>query len=382
MGRCVCAVLILFGMSVAWVACSIDHTVAPSSPAAKMTTGDSSERYYIHWTCGANEWSVPADSVWTVFYGANRFYTDGQRVHISEYITPNSKRVYWAAETASKRYKRASAGLVLSDNTCAMWSDLIDRDTSVVRIYRGEVDWRYRALKNYSRYSLLEGDEWVRFADVRDSLIVHIDFDNWWVQRNLPCPMALGDARAYYPFNFSQTAIDTMLNVPGDDRPYLLDVVCAGDDCPEFLQPAAAVTRTTERRGGNDDYIDVQASKEEEEPFAEADNLSPVVIDCGSVPQEILDAREALDRAQVIHDEAQAVWNEAFSAVEENHGFEAAKGCLAALSYDPLIYPSAPPCAEHHDAYLAQKAADGLLADAENALAQLEEEHGIPLPCR
>ena len=113
-------VLMLSGMSVVWLACSIDHALAPLDPAAKRTTDDSSERHYIHWTCGANEWSLPADSVWTIFYGSNRFYTDGQRVHISEYLTANSKRVYWAAETASERYQRASAGLVLSDDTCAI----------------------------------------------------------------------------------------------------------------------------------------------------------------------------------------------------------------------------------------------------------------------
>ena len=89
MGKWVCVVLMLSGMSVVWVACSIEHTVAPLNPAAKRTAGDSSEQHYIHWTCGASEWSMPADSVWTIFYGSNRFYTDGKRVHISEYLTPN-----------------------------------------------------------------------------------------------------------------------------------------------------------------------------------------------------------------------------------------------------------------------------------------------------
>ena len=195
-------------------------------PAAKTTTSDSSERLYIHWTCGASEWFLPADSVWTIFYGSNRFYTDGQRVQISEYLTPNSKRIYWASETASERYKRASAGLVLSDKTCAIWSDLIDPDTAVVRIYRGEIKWHYRAYADHSQYALVENEENYRIAYVRDSLVVHRDFDDW-LDRD-PHPTALDDARAYYPFNFSQTAIDTMPNVPRDDRPYLLDVVCGG----------------------------------------------------------------------------------------------------------------------------------------------------------
>lgn len=351
-------------------------------PAAKTTTDDSSERHYIHWTCGANEWSLPADSVWTIFYGSNRFYTDGQRVQISEYLTANSKRVYWAAEMASERYKRAGAGLVLSDNTCAIWSDLIDRDTSVVRVYRGEVKWHYRGYADHSQYVLVENEENYRIAYVRDSLVVHRDFD-YWLDRD-PHPMTLGDAQAYYPFNFSQTAIDTMLNVPGDDRPYLLDVVCAGDDCPELQVPA---TRTTESRGsvvrsaggggGDDSYIGVQSSEEEE-------SLPQVAIDCSSVsvPQEVLDAREAVDRAQVIDDAAKAVWVEIIRTIEAAHGIEAAVGCFTALSHDPLIYPSDPPCEEHHDAYLAYKETTSRFFAAKKALEQLEEEYGIPLACR
>ena len=378
MGKWVCVVLMLSGMSVVWVACSIDHTVAPLGPAAKTTTSDSSERHYIHWTCGANEWSMPADSVWTIFYGSNRFYTDGQRVHVSEYLTPNSERAYWASETASERYKpRARVGLVLSDNTCAMWSDLIDRDTSVVRIYRGEVKWRYRDYPNHSQYALVENGENYRIAYVRDSLVVHRDFDDWFDRD--PHPTALGDARAYYPFNISQTVIDTMLNVPRDDRPYLLDVMCAGDDCPEFLQSTA--TRTTVRSAGggdgDDSYIGVQSSEE-------AESLPQVAIDCSSVsvPQEVLDAREAVGRAQVIDDAAKAVWMEIILTIEETHGLEAALGCVRPLSYDPHIYPSDPPCEEHHDAFLAYKETISRLSAAKEALEQLEEEHGIPLACR
>ena len=384
MKKWVCVVLMLSGMSVVWVACSTDYTVAPSGPAAKMTTGDSSDRHYIHWTCGANEWSVPADSVWTIFYGTNRFYTDGQRVQISEYLSPNTKRVYWAAETASERYKRASAGLVMSDNTCAIWSDLIDRDTSVVRVYRGEIKWRYRDYPKHSQYALVENEENYRIAYVRDSLVVHRDFD-YWLDRD-PHPSALGDARAYYPFNFSRTAIDTMLNVPRDDRPYLLDVVCAGDDCPEFLQSTA--TRTTVQStgggGGDDSYIDVQSSEEDIQSSEEAESLPQVAIDCGSVsvPQEVLDAREAVDRAQVIDDAALAVWREIILAVIETHGFEAGRGCLTPVSRDPDIYSNDAPCEGHPEAYLAYKETSRRLSDKQKALEQLEEEHGIPVACR
>ena len=372
MKKWICVVLLLFGMSVAWVACSTDYTVAPSIPAAKINTGDSSERYYIHWTCDADEWSVPADSVWTIFYGSNRFYTAGQRVQISEYVTANAKRVYWAAEAANERYKRASAGLVLSDSICALWSDLIDRDTSVVRIYRGEVKWRYRAYADHSQYALVENAEYYRIAYVRDSLVVHRDFD-YWFDRD-PHPTALGDARAYYPFNFSRTAIDTMLNVPEDDRSYLLDVVCAGDDCPGFLQPTA--TEATEGRGSAE-YIAPVTSEE-------AGDSTPAAIDCGSVPvpQEVFDAREAVDRAQVIDDEAKAVWMRIFHAIIETHGTEEAKKCLTRVSQNPDVYPNDPPCEGHPDAYLAYKATSWRLFDAKKALEQLEEEHGIPLACR
>ena len=377
MKKWVCVVLVLSGMSVVWVACSTEHTVAPLDPAAKTTTSDSSERLYIHWPCGANEWSLPADSVWTIFYGSNRFYTDGQRVHVSEYLTPNAKRVYWAAETASERYQRASAGLVLSDSTCAMWSDLIDRDTSVVRIYRGEVKWLYRGDADHSQYALIEDEENYRIAYVRDSLVVHRDFDHW-LDRD-PHPTALGDARAYYPFNFSQTAIDTMPNVPEDDRPYLLDVVCAGDDLPEFLQPTA--TRTTVQPagggGGDDSYIGVQSSEE-------AESLPQVAIDCSSVsvPQEVLDARDLVDELQGPRDENNAAWIREVNALVESHGIEQLKECLIPLSYDPHTYSYAPPCTEHNEAYVAHKETDDLLYAAQVALRDLEEEHGIPPACR
>ena len=377
MGKWVCVVLMLSGMSVVWVTCSIEHTVAPLGPAAKTTTGDSSERHYIHWTCGANEWFLPADSVWTIFYGSNRFYTDGQRVQISEYLTPDSKRVYWAAETANERYKRASAGLVLSDDTCAIWSDLIDRDTSVVRIYRGEVKWRYRGYADHSQYALVENEEYYRIAYVRDSLVVHRDFD-YRFDRD-PHPTALGDARAYYPFNFSRTAIDTMPNVPRDDRPYLLDVVCTGDDCPEFLQPTA--TKTTVRSvgggGGDDSYIGVQSSEEEEE-------LSEEAIDCGSVsvPQEIIDARDEVNIRQEAYSEKHDVWEVEARALIDLHSIEVLKECLTPLSYDPHTYSYDPPCTAHTIAYTAVKEALWALHDAGLALQQLEDDHGIPLACR
>ncbi|MYC73030.1 MAG: hypothetical protein F4X17_20200 [Gemmatimonadetes bacterium] len=342
-----------------------------------MTTGNSSERHYIHWTCGANEWSMSADSVWTIFYGSNRFYTDGQRVEVSEYLTPNSRRVYWASETANGRYQRASAGLMMSDSTCAMWSDLIDRDTSVVRIYRGEIKWLYRGDADHSQYALIENEESCRIAYVRDSLVVHRDFD-YWFDRD-PHPTALGDARAYYPFNFSQTAIDTMPNVPEDDRPYLLDVVCAGDDCPEFLRPTA--TRTTVRSagggGGDDSYIGVQSSEE-------AESLPQVAIDCSSVsvPQEVLDARDLVDELQGPRDQNNAAWVRAVNALVESHGIEQLKECLIPLSYDPHTYSYDPPCTEHNEAYVAHKETDDLLYAAQVALRELEEEHGIPPACR
>ena len=373
MGRCVCVVLMLFGMSVAWVACSTDYTVAPSGPAAKMTTGDSSERYYIHWTCGADEWFMPADSVWTIFYGSNRFYTDGQRVHISEYITLSSKRVYWAAETANERYKRAGVGLVLSDNTCAIWSDLIDQDTSVVRIYRGEVKWRYRAYPDHSQYALVENEEYYRIAYVRDSLVVHRDFD-YWFDRD-PHPRDLGDARAYYPFNFSQTAIDTMLDVPRDDRPYLLDVVCAGDDCPEFLQSTETRTTETTESRGSAEYISSVTSEE-------AEHLPQEVIDCGPAPQEIIDARDEVNIRQEAYSEKHDVWGVEARALIDLHSIEVLEECLSPLSRDPYIYSSDPPCTAHNAAYKSLQEAIAAHSAAENALEQLEEEHGIPLACR
>ena len=61
--------------------------------------------------------------------------------------------------------------------------------------------------------------------------------------RNDPRPADLVErganpTRAYYlPVNFSAAALDTLTNLSADDRPYLDDSICSGDECPEWAEP-------------------------------------------------------------------------------------------------------------------------------------------------
>ena len=86
---------------------------------------------------------------------------------------------------------------------------------------------------------LSEGDEDYPIAFVQaDGDVLHRDFLSVF-NRNDPRPadlVEIGDnpKRAYYlPVNFSATATDTLIEIPQNDRPYLEDSICAGDECPD-----------------------------------------------------------------------------------------------------------------------------------------------------
>ncbi len=209
-----------------------------SIPAGKVkVNSDAGECLAISWTC-----DTEVDSVWTVFYGSDyRFQAHGDSVLFSHYMDGTSKKQYWASET-STRLERVRSGFRSGDGTCGIWSEAIDNDSSVVRIYKGDVGHLYRDTSS-ARYVLSADDEDYPIAYVQaDGDVNHRDFLSVH-HRNDPRPadlVEIGDnpTRAYYlPVNFNAAALDTLTNIPQDDRPYLEDSICSGDECPEWTEP-------------------------------------------------------------------------------------------------------------------------------------------------
>ena len=210
-----------------------------STPAGKVhVDADADECLAISWSC-----DTEVDSVWTVFYGSDyRLQVHSERVLFSHYLDSNSKKQYWASET-SARLGRVRSGFRSGDGTCGIWSEAIDNDTSVVRIYKGDVRYLYRDTPS-ARYVLSADDERYPIAFVKEEGSVrHRDFLSLF-NRNDPRPDSLIEISStyrgggyYLPVNFNDAALDTLTALPQDDRPYLDDSICAGDECPEWEEP-------------------------------------------------------------------------------------------------------------------------------------------------
>ena len=250
--------MLLLVTCLGWSCTDQDNPIALTSiPAGKVYVGsDSGECLAISWPC-----DTEVDSVWTVFYGSDyRFQAHGERVLFSHYLDSNSKRQYWASET-STRLGRVRSGFRSGDGACGIWSEAIDNDTSVVRIYRGDVNYLYRDTPN-ARYTLLEDEEQYPIAYVEeDGSVRHRDFFSFH-NRNQPRPDGLVAIRStyyvggyYLPVNFSAAALDTLTALPEDDRPYLDDSIlddsiCSGDVRDSTPQPqsrSAGISEQTEQ---------------------------------------------------------------------------------------------------------------------------------------
>ena len=232
--------LLLLVACIGWSCTDQDNPIALTSiPAGKVNVdSDAGECLAISWPCDTEVYSV-----WTVFYGAAyRFQAHGERVLFSHYVESNRKKQYWASET-STRFGRVRSGFRSGDGACGIWSEAIDNDASVVRVYKGAVNYLYRDTPN-ARYVLLEGDEQYPIALVEEEESVrHRDFLSVH-NRNDPRPADLVKMRStyhvtgyYLPVNFSAAALDTLTALPDDDRPYLDDSICSGDECPEWEEP-------------------------------------------------------------------------------------------------------------------------------------------------
>lgn len=228
MFRFIALALLLFGAGCDQAPVPTAHEPIAASKINPQTPVAPGERLYAVWPCGAQDWQTARDSTvfYTVFYGLDsRLAISPAGVQVREYLTPSSSRRYWAQPEYSKALPHrvlARTGFETAGDDCILWSDIIDEATTPVRIYRGEVIWKWRSSPEHSQWALVEQDEDYTIARVRGDSVIHRDFQYTGVR-----PLFL-EGRAYYPVNFSAEARDTLAFVPQDDRPYLDYVFEAG----------------------------------------------------------------------------------------------------------------------------------------------------------
>ncbi len=202
----------------------------PTNPtSAGKITVEGEPISYIVWECGADEWMDAADSTWTIFFhGKFRLYIEGTTVEISEY-SPTSKLVYEAGDPGRPNFSLYAYG-----SRCMATTELIGTEIPDIRIWRGDVDWLYRDDPQNSRYVLYENDLVYQIARIGEKDAVgYIDFESIH-NRNDPRPMLDEGAKAIWPVNVDQVKRDSLEasgQVPTDDRPYLLDVICQAEEC-------------------------------------------------------------------------------------------------------------------------------------------------------
>ena len=173
--------MLFFITAVLLFACAPDHRpLAPLTPAGKInpqTTVAPSERLFVVWDCGADQWTTAQDSTWTLFYPQSRFLITSEGIRITEYLDDNRKAVYDAFPETNPRYAtRARAEFITHENQCALWSDIIDRDSVYVRLYRGDIFWKWRTIPLHAQYILRTDDEETQVAQTLDGLVVHPSF--------------------------------------------------------------------------------------------------------------------------------------------------------------------------------------------------------------
>ena len=226
---------ILIGLIAAFTvlsSCGEQIPTIPTSAGKAVVEGE--PRSYIVWECGADEWVDADDATWTIFFhGQFRLYIEGTTVEISEYISPTTKMVYEAGEPG-----RPNFALYAHGSWCAATTELIGTEIPDIRIWRGDVDWLYRNDPQNSSYVLYENDLVYQIGRIEeDDAVGYIDFQSVHHRNNRPI-LEVG-ARAVWPVNVDQVkrdSIEVLGQVPADDRPYLLDVICQGAACPDFVQ--------------------------------------------------------------------------------------------------------------------------------------------------
>ena len=210
---------LLFLSLMAW-ACTQPQSPISVEPAAKVLIDPSSVA--VEWSCGT-------DSVWSVFNGNFTFHIDGDEIAVRER----------PAQGRTTRHRTHDATIAYNEGSCALRSGFVSAD-SVTRIFKGYV-WRDKIFRYYfqdeggsyrinNRYVDSDGGYTPPFEVVR-----YRDFNSFWNEDD-PRPAEgltqvdhRGYSRYYHlyylPVNFSAAALDTLQEIPKDDRPYLVDPI-------------------------------------------------------------------------------------------------------------------------------------------------------------
>ena len=167
----------------------------------------------------------------------------------------------------------------------------------------------------------------------RDFLSVH--------NRNDPRPAAglveIGDnpTRAYYlPVNFSTAATDTLTDIPQDDRPYLEDSICSGDECPEWTEPICpsdeVVVRevsTTENNSASQASTTTTATLIEPEPEPEPESATATATEPEPEPEPESATATATEPEPVCN-----VTDEQVTSIEERYWYRLIRGTYQGTS--------------------------------------------------
>ena len=221
-----CGLLISF---LASIACQLD---APSAPnfAAKPVAETSC--YAIQFEC-----QFPAEGV-----DANGVYWTALQNNLTFHVLADSTVDVVEREGNRSRRYRGMDILTVSEGACTIRHPQIT-DTTHVRLYKGKVYedrlGRYYLTQNGEQYRINR-----RYVTDEDEITPpreitwHRDFVDLWNQDE-PRPNGTTEFRNrewhvyYLPLNFSRAAIDTLLSVPKDDRPFLdplvVEVECLSD---------------------------------------------------------------------------------------------------------------------------------------------------------
>ena len=266
---------LVFAAICIWMACSIDELPFEpmGDPAAKMTVAEDA-CFVIQWDCDPSMWMTEADSVYSVFYQNYRFQTRGSAVILTEYIDDSSKREYEAHPTLFVLERKRARFQWTDDGKCGLWSDAIRDTTVAVRVFEGDVQWRYRSLPSHTQYAVKEDGVSYKIATVNaDTTLRYVDFYSF--HNRLKAPPSLDGQRYYLPINFSQSALDTLLHIPDNDSLYIESPFRCEDDescaewpeamCPE---PEPVVVEEVETRASASVSEAAEVSAEQDLPIS------------------------------------------------------------------------------------------------------------------
>ena len=229
-------IALVFAAICIWMACSIDELPFEpmGDPAAKTTVAED-PCFIIQWDCNPSMWMTEADSVYSIFYQNYRFQTRGSAVILTEYIDGSSKREYEADPTLSVFERKRARFQWSDDGKCGLWSDAIRDTTVAARVFEGDVQWKYRSLPSHTQYAVKEAGVSYKIATVNaDTTLKYVDFYSF--HHRLNAPPSLDGQRYYLPITFSQSALDTLLQIPDNDSLYIESPFRCEDDenCAEW----------------------------------------------------------------------------------------------------------------------------------------------------